>query len=436
VIAIPEIPPRVKKYLTWAGYPLFAIAVVMITIFATLPRDRIKDKIETALSAPEGIGMDVTVGDVGLMLFTGAGIKATDVVLRSRPMQQDVKPARYVIDDIKLRVGLLGLLFRHPTYRFKAHTMQGELRGAISASSSQEDITLEIEKLVLTGVQAIAQSVGLPVEGTLALKLEATAPQNLMSKTDGSLDVTLADAALGDGKAKLTVPGDPFMSQGLTFPRLKLGTITGHVTIEKGKAKLEDFRAHSADGDVTLDGFIELKDPLSTSQMHGYLRFKPSDALVKREPTVELMTNSMAAAKRPDGYLGIQLSGPIGAVFYLPNANPPPGVALKGAPPPSVPSAPLPGAHLPPPSVPQPTTPVPGGLAPPSPLPPPPPAPPAGPTGTTTGQPAAPPTAAPAEAEEPAAPSRMPHHENPPPPEGGEGVPEHDKPPPPPPEAQ
>src|SRR5207248_10880266 len=131
-------------------------------------------------------------------------------------------------------------------------------------------------------------------------------------------------------KAKLTVPGDPFLSQGLTFPKIKLGRLSGRVAIEKGRARFEGIRVHSADGDATLEGYVELHDPLGTSQMHAYLRFKPAEELVKREPTVELMNNALGGtAKRPDGYIGFQVTGPLAALFYLPSKDPPLGVTVR-----------------------------------------------------------------------------------------------------------
>lgn len=378
-----QIPARYRKILYYAGYPLFAVAVTLVTVFVSLPRDRIKDKVEATLSAdpfsgqPGALGMDVSIGDLGLTLFSGAGLRVKDVVLRSRPLKESDKPARYTIDDLTVHVGLLGLMFNRPTYSFKVHGFQGEVVGAVSISPAEQRFRVDASGLVLTGVQSLSQAVGLPVEGTVSsVKLDAVAPKGLTANLEGVLDFEVDGLVIGDGKAKLTVPGDPFLSQGLTFPKLKLGKLSGHVVMEKGRARLEDVRVHSADGDATLEGYIELHDPIGSSIMHGYLKFRPSEALTKREPTVELMNNALAQAKRPDGFIGFQLSGPLTSVYYLPNANPPPGVLSKaGAP--SLPSAPAtaPTVQAPPPpphALPQP---FPTEPAEPPPPPPPPPSP-------------------------------------------------------------
>jgi type II secretion system protein N len=381
--------PRLKKILIWSGYPTFALFVVVVTIFASLPRDRIKDKLETGLSAdpmsgaPMALGVDVTIGELGLNLLTGLGLSASDIVVRTRPLDQNIKPARYLIEDVSLKVGLFGLMFGRPTYTVRAHALQGELKAKIGMSPAQQTIFIDAKNLVLTGVPGIQQAITLPVAGTISLNVDAVAAKSMAANLDGKAEITIEDFILGDGKAKLTVPGDPFMAAGITFPRLRFGTVNGQLIMEKGKGRIEGLHVKSPDGEAYLEGYIDLRDPLGMSQIHGYLRFKPSEALVKREPTVELMSNAMSASKRPDGFIGFQLSGPLSAIYYLPNQNPPPGVNIKGGAPtvpaaaPAVPSVPVPAPSAPPIGAPPTTIPAPPIAAPePVPAVPPPPAPP------------------------------------------------------------
>src|SRR5205807_989714 len=49
-IQLPKIPPRMRTPLIVAGYCSFALVAVMLTLFTTLPRDRIRDQIEMQLS--------------------------------------------------------------------------------------------------------------------------------------------------------------------------------------------------------------------------------------------------------------------------------------------------------------------------------------------------------------------------------------------------
>jgi len=418
-----ELTERQQRILTWVGYPLFALLVALLAFYWSVPRERVKDRLETALSAdvtsgqPLAIGMDVAIGDLSLKLFTGLGFKATDIVLHTRPLTAAEKPARYVIDDVKVRLGLFSTLFGRPSYSFVAHALSGSVEGHVSGSADETKAAIEIDKLVLNGVPGIQQSTGgIPIDGTVSGKLDVAVPKNLLANANGTVDVDIEDVVVGDGKAKLIVPNDPFLSAGVTFPRVKLGKLSGHIVIDKGRARFEGVRVHSADADATLEGYVELHDPIGTSQMHGYLKFRPSEALVKREATIELMTNAMAGtAKRSDGFIGIQMTGPLMSMFFLPSKDPPYGVtslsepnapaASSPTPPPArapvapaMPPTPPPSAPPPEPAplatgnsaVPQPGTGTPSAGAPPAPVQGPPPGPPPNPS--TAPPPGSPPS--------------------------------------------
>lgn len=389
-----ELTPRQQRLVTWSGYPLFALLVALITFYVSVPRQRVKERLETALSAdvtsgqPLAIGMDVEIGELTTTLFTGLGFKASDVVLRTRPLNANEKPARYIIDDVRVRLGLFSTIFGRPAYSFLAHALSGSVEGHVSGNNDETKANVELDKLVLNGVPAIQQSfAGLPVEGNVSGKLDVVVPKNLLANANGTVDVDINDVAVGDGKAKLTVPNDPFLSAGVTFPRIRLGKLSGQIVIEKGRARFEGVRVHSVDADATLEGYVELHDPIAMSQIHAYLKFRPSEALTKREPTVELLNNAMTMAKRTDGFIGIQMTGPLSAIFFLPSKDPPFGVTSRNepaptapppvAPPPPTAAAPPSGFTPPPnaPSAPPPSEPVPA------------PAPAAAPTATATGSP-------------------------------------------------
>lgn len=363
-----DIPPQTRRILVWAGYPLFAFIIMMIAMYTALPRDRIKDKLESQMAMdpmsgqPLAMGLDATIGDLGLSLFTGPGVKLKDVVLRSRPINPNDKPARYIIDDLTLKIGLFGAIFNRPTYRFTGHLWSGEVNGRVSMKPDEMRVRVDVKDVVLTGVQGVQAALGgLPVEGTLKGKLDMVMPKGMLATGSGILEVALDGAILGDGKAKLTVPGDPFLAQGITFPRLKIGTLNGTITMEKGRGTLDNIRVHSADVDATLEGYVELRDPIGMSILHAYARLKPADALVKREPTLEIMMSALSGtAKRTDGFLGFQITGPLAQLFVKPDREPPPGVQTRALPSaaPSAPSAPV-GAPPPPPGATVPSTPPP-----------------------------------------------------------------------------
>src|SRR5262249_10852226 len=153
---------------------------------------------------------------------------------------------RFLIDDATVHLGLLGALFNRPTYSWKGHLLQGKATGEVSLSPSEERLRIEASKLVLNGVTLISQKLaGLPVEGAATAKLELLLPKYLLTGSEGALEISIEDAVIGDGKTKLSIPGDAFLSQGVTFPRTRLGQVSGRIVIEKGRGRFEDIRIHS-----------------------------------------------------------------------------------------------------------------------------------------------------------------------------------------------
>ena len=336
-----ELTPRQRLLATYVGYPLFALFVALLAFSWSVPRERVKDRLETALSAdvmsgqPLAIGMDVNIGDLALKLFTGVGFQAppTWCCARGRSCRER---SRHATSSTTCACGSGcsrccsgGRATRSSGMRF-----QGTVEGQVAGNQDETKVEVEVEKLVLNGVPGIQQSfAGLPVEASVSGKLDVSVPKNLLANANGIIEVDIEDLAIGDGKAKLTVPNDPFLAAGVTFPRIKLGKLTGLIAIEKGRARFEAVRVHSADADAMLDGYVELHDPIGTSQVHVYLKFRPSEALIKREPTVELLNNALSGtAKRSDGFLGIQITGPLAAMFFQPSKEPPFGVTMRNEP--------------------------------------------------------------------------------------------------------
>ena len=380
---LPPLPEPVRRGLRYVGYPLFALTVLVLALYASLPRARIQERVERMASA--ALNADVKMRSFGLTLFSGAGIDADTIEIRTRPQGGGEKPQRYVVDDVVVHLGVIEALRDRTDVSFRGEVAGGSVSGVVRVAPPPEDgyLKLDAARVTLSKLPGISSAIGLPVDGAIDVKGELRLVRGLLAQSVGALEIACEGCVLGDGKAKLAIPGDAMMAQGITFPRLRLGTVKGAATVEKGRALIKDFRGHSPDADVELDGYIELRDPAQLSVLHLYLRFRPTDALVKREPTMELMNSMLGPnARRSDGFLGFSVSGTLGAPFALPSREPPIGVTLgrapavaAAAPPPSggaplPPRFPLPGT-FPQPRFAEPATPSPSE---PSPQPTPPPA--------------------------------------------------------------
>jgi type II secretion system protein N len=328
--------PWMRTALKIVGHVAFALFVVILTVFIALPRDRIKERLETLLSDPMVLNSEVTIDSLGLTILTGAGVRGKDIILRTRPLDTTVKPSRFVVDDVTVRFGLIGLAFSRPSYRFVGHGFSGEVEGRFDYSSAEEHLEVQATDLALGGSGIEQLTTGLPVEGKVHGHVEMTLPGLMMANANGDVELNIDDASVGDNKAKVKIPG---FSDGLTVPKIQFGDIVIKAKAEKGKLHLESIHIKSVDGEIYIDGFIELRDPLAVSQAHLYVRFKPTDALLKRVPALEPVLGMAGAAKRSDGFFGYQLAGPLLNLNPLPNQNPPPGVSAGG----SAPAVTVPG---------------------------------------------------------------------------------------------
>ena len=119
---------------------------------------------------------------------------------------------------------------------------------------------------------------------------------------------------IGDGKTPLKVAGNPFLcGRADAAASVRLDDLGGHVAIDKGLAKLQEIGGKSPDGEVALEGEVTLRDPLPTSTVNAYLRFKLTDAFLKQAATVQtILQMAGAQGKRPDGFYGMRLSGRLG----------------------------------------------------------------------------------------------------------------------------
>ena len=363
---------RLKKgqarFLRILGYPLFAVSVFLLSFYLSLPLDRIKDRLERELSQEPGppppgsgglgigLGMDVSIGQLGFHLLP-LGASASEVTLRPRrppgsSESETSKPKPMFVDGISVRVPFSTLLGNEQAGAVELQALGGSADAEGAVSPDGVTLRAHLAALGLARAPILAQLLPLPLVGTLsgqadlkvpARKIErasgrerdaapkrASVPPPLdYSKATGFVEIKLEQGVLGDGKAKLSVPGDPFLAQGLTFPKLALGTFGGRVVIERGRATLSEVHARSADAEIWIEGYIELRDPIQLSDLRLYLRFLPLPALIQREPTIEILNNAMSIGKRSDGALGFAITGSLAAPRSRPAKEPPEGVSVR-----------------------------------------------------------------------------------------------------------
>jgi type II secretion system protein N len=358
---------RLLKIGATAGFGLFVFFLVLIL---TLPYGRVKDYL-VALADQQGY--DVEAKSAGPAL--GLGVRIKDITIASRPSGGG-KPTRIVVPVAKLRWSLLGALAGRKTYQVSARVFDGDVDVETSRSKTESSLHIAATGIDLSEIPWVKAATNLPLSGRLDLRLDEKMPGLLASATVGSLTWTCSACAVGDGKAKLVLPGNPLLAEGLGLPKIRLGDFVGRVSIDKGVGRLQGVQAKSPDGELYLEGEIKLSQPLSASSFDLYVRFKLSDALLKSSEKLRtIMQFAGSAGKRPDGFYGLRVSGTLNHMgapqwtktspFGAPASGPKPVAARAGAarPSPPHPAAPVAAAPAAPPTPPTPPPP-PSGNAP------------------------------------------------------------------------
>jgi type II secretion system protein N len=330
---------RLRRLWRIGATTAFGWLVFFSVFILTLPYGRLKDYL---VVVAEQQGYDVEVKSTGPAF--GLGIRLKDITISSRPSGGG-KPTRIAVPLANVRWSLLGALAGRKTYQVSAKVFGGDLDVETMRGKTESGLHASAKAIDLSGIPWVKASINLPLSGMLDLRLDEKMPGLHASATVGSLTWTCSACAVGDGKAKLIIPGNPLLAEGLGLPKIRLGNFVGRVSIDKGVGRLQGVQAKSPDGELYLEGEIRLNDHFASSWLDLYVRFKLSDALLKSsEKLSTIMQFAASAGKRPDGFYGFRVSGPLNHLgaplwtktspFGAPASGPKPMAAKVGTPPP------------------------------------------------------------------------------------------------------
>jgi type II secretion system protein N len=390
-------PDLLRRLRRPALFGLFGLVVFVVALYFAFPSERAK---EVAIRTAAARDLDLEIGSASPAF--GLGVVFHDILVRTKPATG--KPTRFTIESARLSVSPWSLLSSSKTVTVSLEAFGGHIDITQTGAPGKKgpfELRVRVRDVRLGDLPGVRDAINLPLAGTAKVDLDIVSPSGKLAEANGEVTLSCDSVVIGDGKTPLKVAGNPFLSGGLTLPKLRLDDFGGHIAIDKGLAKLQEITGKSRDGEVALEGEVTLRDPLPTSTVNAYLRFKLSDVFLKQATAVATMLQMVGAqGKRPDGFYGMRLSGRLGQL------NPPvlsPTSPIIGTPPPRA------GTHAsitptfrppnPAPSVPPPV-PAPAGIvaaaspppppepaAPPPPSPPPP-APPAPPVVAATPSPA------------------------------------------------
>jgi len=314
-----------KRWLPVLGYAAFFLLVFVIAAYLTFPWDRLRDYVVQEVERPEGpggvrrpSGWELDIVDLSPSWLTG--VSATGVRLARRPevpaaVEDDVPaaPMELFIDEASAHVSILQLLFGRLGVGLDAELAGGTLE-LDYAGGGLQDIDLELTGVQLRRLGILRAYLPVPLVGRISGDVELTLPED-PAEASGTVDLAIEGLTVGDGKAKLPVPG---MGDGITLERVDAGDLALAGEITEGVLDLTTLAADGTDVEIAGDGTLRLADPLARSVLDLLLYVQVKDAYRDRNDRTRALFSllevspDLRRARTDDGGLQFQLGGTVG----------------------------------------------------------------------------------------------------------------------------
>lgn len=316
-IRLPNLGPRARLALRIVGYIALALVTFVFALQLTFPYDRVKARIEDALSSK----YDVSIASVERGWLPGR-VYFESITLRTRAAKPE-EQAQIYIPMLEVNLGLLALIGGTASVDLDATmTGSGRLRGNVSISKASTEIDFEGSHLQAE-LLPLHELVGLPASGTLDLEFKLALPNEKQKsgkvatnwqKAAGHIQLACpGGCTIGDGKSKLKTKlknsrSQAMVGDGLPFGKVHINSLLATVEIGDGKLALTKFEAPSDDGTLQIDYQMDLEPSFDESAVTGCLRFTGSQSLLKREQKTFDTFTLIGGALGPDNLFHVRLT--------------------------------------------------------------------------------------------------------------------------------
>lgn len=343
---------RYAKYAPLVGYPLFYLLCLAVFAALTFPYDKLRQRVVATFNADQRATnghQELQIDEMSGYWLTGVRVRGVRLLTASS-MEPNKPPAKIEIDEATVRYSILSALIGNSSVSFDVFAFGGEVTGTYDVRGKDKAIDATLDGVDLSGVDAIAQIIGLPVQGKLSGTVNLSLPEGKPTKGTGAVALDVIGMSVGDGKAKL--------KGALALPKVDVGTFAFAGEAKDGVLKISKFGAGGKDVELQGDGRITMREPFADALCDATVRFKINDAYrTKNDVTkslfgapgsnapalFELADAKIKQAKRADGFYGFTLRGPLSHMDFIPAGGAAGPAAL-------VPSTPTvgPGAAAPP----------------------------------------------------------------------------------------
>jgi len=319
-MALLNLSPRVRKILRYVAIGFFALVVFVFAFQLSFPYTRVKERLVDSLSDK----YDVTIGDVERGFIPGR-VYFNDVNIRTRPASPSEPVTTMLIKRLEVDVGILPLL--HGTLRVyvDAKIGTGDLNATVWLPGfGKKGFRFEAEGKGIPGTGLpMRAALGLPMTGKIDLSASLDLPNevpkvgrpvpNWKAASGAFMIACPSGCTFGDGHTKLkplvkNAGQQAMVGEGIDFGQVNIDSLLAKAEIKNGKLDVTKFDAKSKDGELYIDYSMTLDKEFGNSVVAGCLRFKGSDALLKREPKTFAAIQTTGAERRSDGLFHIRLT--------------------------------------------------------------------------------------------------------------------------------
>jgi len=296
----------------WA-YASFFVAAFVLSAYLTFPYDHLRDYIVARVEAAGKGNADsvrLEIGSLRPSFLTGAVL--TDVELTRRTASGEGEPSRLHFDEVTARVSPWSVLTRSPRVSMVATVGEGELDASYQQDSEAQHIEAELDALDV-GKLGLGSFVGVPLKGRATGTLDFTLATEAV-KTVGTLDLKIAGLKIGDGKAKLSLPG---LRSGMTLDEIDAGALELTIKAQNGVAEISKLSTDGKDLKINGDGNVRLANPVRRSRPDVVLELQLSDAYKTKSDRNKALFEILAMqpewqkATGPDGALSLHIAGTV-----------------------------------------------------------------------------------------------------------------------------
>jgi len=286
-----------KKILLIIGYTTFGLVALSVSLFLTVPKDAIMQRIAHEIYTQSQGTMTFSFVDASSYRITG--IAAEQVTLKFQGKNDENMVLELASVCARLRILPL-FIFRLSVAWSIELPGEGEISGIVSMRSGEKmQIEMTLQHVDLMQQKILAKLLGVPVMGQLSGDVAMAFEKNL-SNAKGQAQLQLQTTAAGPGDLK-----------GFSIPRVNIGTLSTEIKIDNGRAKIEKFQHTQGDFTAQMTGQATLRTSLAMSSLDACVKFKFDNNFLEKNSKFQavLQLAEVSLRKDPGGFLNAPLNG-------------------------------------------------------------------------------------------------------------------------------